>query len=747
MLIRKIKYTCIILSLVSVFNVSAYEIDSHSQMTELAITNSRLPSLILDFGFSNKDLYPNVHNNQLSSIDLIKFGSRFEDGCVESTGNPNDICKNTDLPNTSDVSVFHHFYDPQNAGAGLSLPFNCGTGVSSLDWATERNQQYILPIDYCAGETAPQEYSYEDALVYFRNALTSSQKNTRDINFGKLIQTFGHIIHHVQDMAQPDHVRNDQHCGADKCKSYGGIFYDPSTLERSVDRIFNECVKNEIEQSDIYLPYVWHGSDSNRNDSLISSPSDFWDSGDGRGMAEFTARNFVSPDTNFWGPIDDPNPVSAYPLPNPDFTNPLWKTDPVDVKDLSICGNKAISALINEEIPVLLNYNKLQGKIKFITKTISDPASGVTYPDVKISSYSIFTDDLQKKNLIDEIDIIQPIYSLNPFIYESYYKILLPRAVGYSAGLINYFFRGQFGRIVSPDEAKVYSNQSGATMIGEVKVYYDVGDIRKLHQSFNVSLDKYARTPPIDFTQITDVGFTGWSTIVFDGVIGGEKGLAIARHYVEPVVTEPTPTPTPGTPCGTTVDFKGRTGTHTRTMVLGSTAGPVEFEFEAYTIPDAYKIKLAGTNTVLNSSGGQISGYKKSTFNWNPGSNTSVDVEVTGNSDSGTEWWFTMGCPGQPLATPVDRVNVQFISESAGYTCSADLWVDNKYIAHLNSSNYSINYEMTKGNNHVYEYKNVSVGCGGGFGSYWNMKYRDNAGTHTINSPKYSFGQYGFTVN
>jgi hypothetical protein len=73
-------------------------------------------------------------------------------------------------------------------------------GKPSPDWVLEDN-----------GEVDGQEFSYRNAREHFYKALTSPLLSDREENWGKLFQTLGQIIHHLQDMAQPQHVRNDAH--------------------------------------------------------------------------------------------------------------------------------------------------------------------------------------------------------------------------------------------------------------------------------------------------------------------------------------------------------------------------------------------------------------------------------------------------------------------------------------------------------------------------------------------------------
>jgi len=55
------------------------------------------------------------------------------------------------------------------------------------------------------------------AKVAYLNALISETPAARYSATTQLFQNLGHVLHHVQDMAQPQHVRNDAHCDAPVC--------------------------------------------------------------------------------------------------------------------------------------------------------------------------------------------------------------------------------------------------------------------------------------------------------------------------------------------------------------------------------------------------------------------------------------------------------------------------------------------------------------------------------------------------
>lgn len=191
--------------LILVETALAYEIETHAEMSKRAaqssvLTNAELlRSLGLNYPIdSEQQKFPNSKNQSQTIIDVIQDGARFED---------------------SGTRPGNHFYNPLT-GQGIG-----GLFFSSPDWALEDK-----------GNIGEQELSYQDARQYFYDALTKGSKDERERNFGRTFETLGHVIHHIQDMAQPQHVRNDLHCDLIfPCKIPGGLFgkfYNPSLYEK-----------------------------------------------------------------------------------------------------------------------------------------------------------------------------------------------------------------------------------------------------------------------------------------------------------------------------------------------------------------------------------------------------------------------------------------------------------------------------------------------------------------------------------
>ena len=176
--IQKVCFSSVLLFLS--IHVSAYEIETHAQLSKAAVEASRVtldPSLLKDLGVDPTQKFTNSKGDKLLIPDLFRDGARFEDNFPRSA---------------------NHFFDPFN-GQGLSVK-GIVIGSPSPDWALEDKGEIIGgPV------LRGQEFSYRDARFFFYMALKRPTKDERERNFGMTFQTLGQVIHHVQDMAQPQH--------------------------------------------------------------------------------------------------------------------------------------------------------------------------------------------------------------------------------------------------------------------------------------------------------------------------------------------------------------------------------------------------------------------------------------------------------------------------------------------------------------------------------------------------------------
>ncbi len=176
----------------------------------------------------------------------------------------------------------------------------------------------------------------------------------------------------------------------------------------------------------------------------FNQPRKFWEFPTGVGLAQFTNANFVSAGTNF-----DTNTFN-FPL----FT-PALRSD-MDIQQLCATAN-----------PPCPNPN-LKGTMTFYGNWVDDRYTGQKMLNPMASTHSVFDAELKKaksKNL----------FTLNRFNFEVAHGFLTTRAVAYSAGLINYFFRGKIDMQRDRDNFLAYriQNLGKEMMNGTFRLYYD----------------------------------------------------------------------------------------------------------------------------------------------------------------------------------------------------------------------------------------------------------------------------------
>ena len=274
---KKVKRIYLIFALAFAFasvSVFPYEPVTHSDMSEEATRRS-----ILNVGESFKKLgleakpfdlqvvkFPNSNSLELTILELIRFGADWEDS-------------------RGALQALRHFYNPVDGSKLLPV-----IGETSPDWALEDR-----------GVKDGQPYSYRLMRRNFHKALTESAKSDRDAAWGLTFQTMGHVMHHLQDMAQPQHVRGDAHCDAILPCAFPGTFfgfYSPSVYEKRIEQ--------RLPGFGDYAPVY-----STTNTATFAKPRDFWHTNPpggqstGKGIAEFTNRSFISAGTNFDDIFDD----------------------------------------------------------------------------------------------------------------------------------------------------------------------------------------------------------------------------------------------------------------------------------------------------------------------------------------------------------------------------------------------------------------------------------------------------------
>jgi hypothetical protein len=281
-----------------------------------------------------------------------------------------------------------HFHNPlkilSEAGLIRWIPF-LQQFQSSIVWAQDGVEQEMR---------AEGDMSWQKIRFYYYNALIFPDEEIRHALFGRMFKGLGHQMHLIQDMSNPEHTRNDNH---------PFISIESWAEEHNNDIIKGFCqtprfpnvdLKTFIEDSSTgkKLFPIARLTDADVYVSGNPIPSDTMQ----QGLAEYSNANFFSDDTIF--SIDFPYP-----------------------------------SLINADISKI--FTKINTEYKPDEK-------GVYLP--KTNNGDPITHFLRLPYLTKySTQALLHLSYLDYLCYKDYTSMLIPRAVGYSAALINYFFRGE----------------------------------------------------------------------------------------------------------------------------------------------------------------------------------------------------------------------------------------------------------------------------------------------------------------
>ncbi len=375
---------------ISVNITLAYDnMDTHKRITEKGVhgsvvDNYLIQTLGLRDGLETK--FPS--NSERSILFLLKEASKIED-----------------IPKCRATNHFHNPLKPWDQSAMSDDPWWLDLGCSSwrpwysnVTWATgflSPNGPRITPTNQWMG--------WKDARDYYYWALTAISKGDRETNFAKTFLALGQVAHLLQDVGVPAHVRNDF------TSHY--ISYGPTINGLALNK-FENYVKGRPELV---------GSAGLAKPSLINPRlTDFWDKDQymgnnpsdslTQGLAEFTNANYLSDWT-----IPNNNPTQGHSFPFPT----------VGAANTRLCEDLAPGST-----DIRRYVSRGSGACPPITE--ARMADHFATPSLLNEESSITNENLSSLKL-----------GLDENVHNTYAKELIPRAIGYSAALFDYFFRGR----------------------------------------------------------------------------------------------------------------------------------------------------------------------------------------------------------------------------------------------------------------------------------------------------------------
>lgn len=476
----------VILLVINAPSSRAYEVGTHGELAQRAVdpTVSSLDEVLrTELGM------PSGIAQQLLGRDvraLIGDGARLED-----------------LPSRRALNHFHNPLREPWDDAGLRTFSLFGVplirGQSSALW--QQNPAQDTTFIYSPGslQAGGGNWSWKDARARYLAALTSGTKEERERAFAQMFLTLGHLTHLIQDASVPAHTRNDPHLLYEGYEAWveavrrGG----PGPGGQARRALFLGLLNR-----DPVLPTLSFSASTGHSQAPVPiarllDANSFEGlnvdalQGTSQGLAEYTNGNFMSDDTIF----------RDFQLPRP------------------------------ESLGASFEEPEGRGVRQYFPKDRDGE------PVRHFVAVGTWAELLQSRGRPERNDI------LTDRVYQDYAELLVPRAVGYSAGLLDYFFRGKLDFYLHPDRNDpaqvnlVFWNNSAETMTGSFTLYTENKEGRRVPvPGASVEGITLSGTETPDGEDSYEITFTpdpgvklGGLTLVFSGTLGAEEGAVAGK--------------------------------------------------------------------------------------------------------------------------------------------------------------------------------------------------------------------------
>ena len=354
-----------------------------------------------------------IHRADCEADGYLKNELLLPDGITtaSSEGTPSDRYIEAAEAEDGGINFFRHFYNPiNNRGLSDLAPWTWG---NSMEWAWDGHDQ-----------------DWRVAREAFYQAVTQPEKATRADQMSLAFFALGHVVHLVEDLAQPQHTRNDAHASSayeDYCSAHYNTAGAVAALGSPAPPAF--------------------GAGTSPFPRIPPEFSQFWDTGQYTGqagfagfgstpgLAEFSNAYFITDDTMFGS-------ARTLLLPRTGGAPPLQVTMRTAAENRSTASHHLFPFpnLRNTDLadwfPASTTSTRLQregeglsGAVRYVNYTLG----GVTIPNLFLINNSSFPFIYDHEIGFDDVT------------NQSAAQILIPKANAYATGITNLFFRGKIG--------------------------------------------------------------------------------------------------------------------------------------------------------------------------------------------------------------------------------------------------------------------------------------------------------------
>jgi hypothetical protein len=353
----------------------------------------------------------------------MMFGSiREDDNPGEDPPTPQDAAPGILRP-------LNHFFDPYN-NTPLTIA-TYGVALKNVDWALGTSDAFQQPDAQSSPRTNhftvvdAREVMFraltlktraQDSFVDLGTGDTAAQERQRQMYWITTFRALGDVLHLLQDMAQPQHTRDEKHSGI-VCRTWACPFGHSSVYEKYIRaRTIGQRTFKTLG------PYFRPVAITSKPLPLATSYpipnfarySDYWSTAPGvtsligSGLADYSNRGFFTEQRNFGS--------TKYRAPTSNVVDYVIRDEiPLQWDD----------AVPSDSTPVKVYYGQ-------VPDTLDSQSTAIA----PLTTFGVWDEFLKSRSK-------SPHYSLNRFTYDAMADLLIPRSVSYSAGLVKLFFRGR----------------------------------------------------------------------------------------------------------------------------------------------------------------------------------------------------------------------------------------------------------------------------------------------------------------
>jgi hypothetical protein len=420
----------------------------------------------------------------------------------------------------------NHFYDPINKrgltdwGWPVSVLRQTPLGQNSFDWSSISNAAGVNVGSLINKNGTYNIWSWQNARYYEWLGLTADNKADRQAALTNMFRAVGQVIHLLEDTSQPQHVRNEQHLDTDP-------IFNANLRSRSAIEDYGLAHSNSLNYAHSMLDWRSAGfaqlkdfwdRDFLRTGGASALQADLSGGSSTLGLAEFDNGNFIGQRAIYGEFFHNHTDIHYFQFPSlTNTTQPQLK--PNHLLETAQLGDVTLA-------------NFKHGTRLYISKI----GAGVPVTYHSALSYLIAEHPGKSSGM--------PILTIaDDNVISNYLDILIPKAVKYSAGLLDYYFRGDLGIAVSNVSSGTFTmqitNRSGQAFNGGgFHLFYDDAESNRTEivagpDYHNFYTGTLASNGVVTTTFHAPDNITTNYLLVFRGTIGVSNGSSTALDPVD----------------------------------------------------------------------------------------------------------------------------------------------------------------------------------------------------------------------